>query len=163
MDSKRVRQLFLDFFREKDHKIVASAPLVNKNDPTLLFVNAGMNPFKDSFLGLKDPLAARIADTQKCLRVSGKHNDLEEVGIDSYHHTLFEMLGNWSFGDYFKEEAIAWAWELLVDRFKIDPGRLYVTVFGGDPGRWSGSRRRGCREMEKMDRRRQDSVLRQEG
>jgi len=132
MTSKEIRQQFLDFFKEKGHKIVPSAPIVNKNDPTLMFTNAGMNQFKDFFLGNKVPDNRRITDTQKCLRVSGKHNDLEEVGVDSYHHTMFEMLGNWSVGDYFKEEAIAWAWELLTDVFKLDKDRLYVTVFSGD-------------------------------
>lgn len=127
-----MRKTFLDFFAEKGHLIVPSAPLVNKHDPTLFFVNAGMNPFKDVFMGFKEPPAPRVADTQKCLRVSGKHNDLEEVGHDTYHHTFFEMLGNWSFGDYFKEEAIAWAWELLTKVYKLPPHRLYVTVFGGD-------------------------------
>src|SRR5690606_6862888 len=123
---------FLDFFREKGHAIVPSAPMVNKDDPTLMFTNAGMNPFKDYFLGHKPPVHPRIADTQKCLRVSGKHNDLEEVGQDGYHHTMFEMLGNWSFGDYFKEEAIDWAFELLTRRYKLDTDRIYVSVFGGD-------------------------------
>ncbi len=131
MKSSEVRQQFLSFFESKKHQIVPSAPLVNKDDPTLLFVNAGMNPFKEYFLGNKPAKTPRIVDTQKCLRVSGKHNDLEEVGIDTYHHTMFEMLGNWSFGDYFKKEAISWAWELLVDVFKIDPKSLYVTVFEG--------------------------------
>lgn len=130
--SNFIRQEFLNFFQEKGHKIVESAPLLVKNDPTLLFVNAGMNPFKDIFLGLKNPDATRVADTQKCMRVSGKHNDLDDVGHDTYHHTMFEMLGNWSFGDYYKQEAIAWAWELLTKRYEIDPDRLYVTIFEGD-------------------------------
>ncbi|MBC7425351.1 MAG: alanine--tRNA ligase, partial [Bacteroidia bacterium] len=130
--SLEIRQAFLDFFEEKEHKIVASAPIVVKNDPTLMFTNAGMNQFKDIFLGNKKAVSTRVADTQKCLRVSGKHNDLEEVGVDHYHHTMFEMLGNWSFGDYFKKEAIAWSWELLTERLGIDKDRLYVTVFEGD-------------------------------
>ena len=132
MNSTDIRQAFLDFFRLKQHEIVPSAPMVVKNDPTLMFTNAGMNQFKDVFLGNKEGKFNRIADTQKCLRVSGKHNDLEEVGHDTYHHTMFEMLGNWSFGDYFKHEAIAWGWELLTDVLKIDKDRLYVTVFEGD-------------------------------
>jgi alanyl-tRNA synthetase len=132
MTSAEIRQQFLDFFRSKGHDIVPSAPIVVKNDPTLLFTNAGMNQFKDYFLGNKVPKNPRIADTQKCLRVSGKHNDLEEVGVDTYHHTMFEMLGNWSFGDYFKAEAIAWSWELLTEVFKMDKDRLYVTIFEGD-------------------------------
>lgn len=132
MTSTEIRQTFLDFFRSKQHQIVPSAPMVVKNDPTLMFTNAGMNQFKDWFLGNEEPKWKRVADTQKCLRVSGKHNDLEEVGHDTYHHTMFEMLGNWSFGDYFKTEAIAWAWELLTDVYKIDKNRLYVTIFGGD-------------------------------
>ncbi len=132
MDSKQIRAAFLDFFASKSHQIVPSAPMVIKNDPTLMFTNAGMNQFKDIFLGNAPVKSPRIADTQKCLRVSGKHNDLEEVGHDTYHHTMFEMLGNWSFGDYFKEEAIDWAWELLVGRFNIPVDRLYATVFEGD-------------------------------
>lgn len=132
MTSSEIRQQFLDFFKSKGHAIVPSAPIVIKNDPTLLFTNAGMNQFKDYFLGNQTPTHTRIADTQKCLRVSGKHNDLEEVGVDTYHHTMFEMLGNWSFGDYFKAEAIEWSWELLTKVYKIDPNRLYVTVFEGD-------------------------------
>jgi alanyl-tRNA synthetase len=132
MNAQEIRQQFLDFFKDKEHQIVPSAPLVVKDDPTLMFTNAGMNQFKDFFLGTKDPSAPRIADTQKCLRVSGKHNDLEEVGLDTYHHTMFEMLGNWSFGDYFKKEAIAWAWQLLTEVYKLPADRLYATVFGGD-------------------------------
>src|SRR5215217_2936514 len=128
----QIRQQFLDFFASKQHQIVPSAPIVVKNDPTLLFTNAGMNQFKDYFLGNKIPERTRVADTQRCLRVSGKHNDLEEVGIDTYHHTMFEMLGNWSFGDYFKKEAIAWSWELLTDVFKIPKDQLYVSIFEGD-------------------------------
>lgn len=132
MTSTQIRQAFLDFFKSKGHYIESSAPIVLKNDPTLLFTNAGMNQFKDLFLGHKTIVHSRIADTQKCLRVSGKHNDLEEVGTDGTHHTMFEMLGNWSFGDYFKEEAIAWAWELLTDVYKIDKSRLYASIFAGD-------------------------------
>ncbi|WP_126244527.1 alanine--tRNA ligase [Chitinophaga rhizosphaerae] len=131
MTAAQIRQQFLDFFVSKGHHIVPSAPIVLKNDPTLMFTNAGMNQFKDIFLGNKQPQWTRVADTQKCLRVSGKHNDLEEVGIDTYHHTMFEMLGNWSFGDYFKEEAIAWSWELLTEVYKLPKDRLYVTVFEG--------------------------------
>ncbi len=129
--SKEIRAAFLDFFKEKQHQIVNSAPMVVKGDPTLMFTNAGMNQFKDWFLGNEPVKWKRVADTQKCLRVSGKHNDLEEVGLDTYHHTMFEMLGNWSFGDYFKEEAITWAWEFLVERMRIDASRLYATVFEG--------------------------------
>jgi alanyl-tRNA synthetase len=134
MESRVIRKTFLDFFAEKDHKIIPSAPMVLKDDPTLMFTNAGMNPFKDLFLGNSPVVHKRLADTQKCLRVSGKHNDLEEVGVDTYHHTMFEMLGNWSFGDYFKEEAIDWAWELLTERYKLNKEDLYVTVFEGDKG-----------------------------
>jgi alanyl-tRNA synthetase len=132
MTSHQIRQAFLDFFRSKEHLIVPSAPLVAKNDPTLMFNNSGMAQFKDFFLGNGTPPSKRIADTQKCLRVSGKHNDLEDVGFDTYHHTMFEMLGNWSFGDYFKKEAITWSWELLTDVFKLPKDRLYVSVFEGD-------------------------------
>jgi alanyl-tRNA synthetase len=132
MTAAETRKQFLDFFQSKGHTIVASAPIVVQNDPTLMFINSGMAPFKDYFLGNKPAPYKRIADTQKCLRVSGKHNDLEEVGVDTYHHTLFEMLGNWSFGDYFKKEAIAWSWELLTEIYKIDKDRIYVTVFEGD-------------------------------
>ena len=132
MTSEKIRQAFLDFFISKGHTIVPSASIVVKNDPTLLFTNAGMNQFKDYFLDNKKPPYKRVADTQKCLRVSGKHNDLEEVGVDTYHHTMFEMLGNWSFGDYFKEDAIAWSWELLTGVYKIPAEQLYVTVFEGD-------------------------------
>ena len=131
MKSQDVRKQFLDFFQSKGHTIVPSAPIVLKNDPTLMFNNSGMAQFKEYFLGNGTPKSPRIADTQKCLRVSGKHNDLEEVGIDTYHHTMFEMLGNWSFGDYFKKEAISWAWELLTEVYKIDKDILYVTVFEG--------------------------------
>ncbi|MDX9910103.1 MAG: alanine--tRNA ligase, partial [Mariniphaga sp.] len=129
--SAEIRNAFLEFFKEKNHRIVESAPIVVKNDPTLMFTNAGMNQFKDQFLGNEPVKYPRVANTQKCLRVSGKHNDLEEVGFDTYHHTMFEMLGNWSFGDYFKEEAIDWAWEFLVDRMGLPAERFYATIFEG--------------------------------
>jgi len=132
MTSKEIRKSFLDFFRDKSHTVVPSAPMVVKDDPTLMFINAGMNQFKDIFLGNDQPKDKRVVDSQKCMRVSGKHNDLEEVGHDTYHHTMFEMLGNWSFGDYFKEEAIDWAWEYLVDVLKIPKERFYATIFSGD-------------------------------
>lgn len=132
MNSKKIRSAFIEFFQNKEHQFVPSAPIVNKNDPTLMFTNAGMNQFKDYFLGNKPAPFSRVANSQKCLRVSGKHNDLEEVGIDTYHHTMFEMLGNWSFGDYFKKEAIAWAWELLTGVYQLPKDRLYVTIFEGD-------------------------------
>ncbi|MEE1096780.1 MAG: alanine--tRNA ligase-related protein, partial [Bacteroidales bacterium] len=132
MTSNEIRNKFLEFFASKSHTIVPSSAIVVKNDPTLLFTNAGMNQFKDIFLGNSTKSFLRAADSQKCLRVSGKHNDLEEVGRDTYHHTMFEMLGNWSFGDYFKKEAIAYAWELLTDVYGISKDMIYVTVFGGD-------------------------------
>ena len=132
MTNNEIRSKFLEFFESKNHHIVPSAPMVVKNDPTLMFTNAGMNQFKDIFLGNAEATYPRVSDAQKCLRVSGKHNDLEEVGHDTYHHTMFEMLGNWSFGDYFKREAIAYAWEFLTEVMHIDKNNLYVTVFGGD-------------------------------
>jgi len=131
MTAQDIRNTFLAFFEKKGHKIVDSAPIVIKDDPTLMFTNAGMNQFKDVFLGNQSPTHSRVVDTQKCLRVSGKHNDLEEVGVDTYHHTMFEMLGNWSFGDYFKEEIIKWSWEILTEIFKLPSEDLYVTVFEG--------------------------------
>ena len=150
MTSSEIRQQFLDFFKSKGHTIVPSAPIVVKNDPTLMFTNAGMNQFKDYFLGNEVPKATRIADTQKCLRVSGKHNDLEEVGVDTYHHTMFEMLGNWSFGDYFKSEAIAWSWELLTEVYKLDKDRLYVSVFEGDEKEGIPSSQIALKEWNKL-------------
>ncbi|MCY7420657.1 MAG: alanine--tRNA ligase, partial [Chitinophagaceae bacterium] len=150
MTSAEIRKHFLDFFVSKQHTIVPSAPIVVKNDPTLLFTNAGMNQFKDYFLGNKNPEHTRVADTQKCLRVSGKHNDLEEVGVDTYHHTMFEMLGNWSFGDYFKAEAIAWSWELLTEVYKIPKDKLYVSVFEGDEKEGLPASTIALREWQKL-------------
>ena len=132
LTAKEIRETFKRYFEEHGHHIVPSAPMVIKDDPTLMFTNAGMNQFKDIILGNRDAQWHRVADSQKCLRVSGKHNDLEEVGHDTYHHTMFEMLGNWSFGDYFKHEAIDWAWDLLVNVYGLDPKNLYATVFEGD-------------------------------
>lgn len=134
MEAKKIRSTFIEFFQSKQHQYVPSSPIVVKNDPTLMFTNAGMNQFKDAFLGNEIARYSRVANSQKCLRVSGKHNDLEEVGVDTYHHTMFEMLGNWSFGDYFKKEAIEWAWELLTEVYKLPKDRLYVSVFQGDTG-----------------------------
>ncbi|MEX2379530.1 MAG: alanine--tRNA ligase-related protein, partial [Vicingaceae bacterium] len=132
MTSKEIRESFFKFFQNKEHQLVPSAPIVVKDDPTLMFTNAGMNQFKDVFLGNKTAKHSRLVDTQKCLRVSGKHNDLEEVGVDTYHHTMFEMLGNWSFGDFFKAEMIPWAWEFLTEELGLAKDRLYITIFEGD-------------------------------
>ena len=132
MKSQDIRKAYLNFFESKGHLIVPSAPIVLKDDPTLMFNNSGMAQFKQYFLGNATPKSNRVTDTQKCLRVSGKHNDLEDVGFDTYHHTMFEMLGNWSFGDYFKKEAIPWAWEFLTEVLKLDKDRLYVAVFEGN-------------------------------
>lgn len=148
--SAEIRKQFLDFFQSKKHLIVPSAPVVLKDDPTLMFTNSGMAQFKDAFLGIKQPPALRVADTQKCLRVSGKHNDLEDVGHDTYHHTMFEMLGNWSFGEYYKKEAIAWAWELLTEVYQLPKDRLYVTVFGGDEGMGLGMDEEAKEEWSKF-------------
>src|SRR5678815_2533916 len=149
MTSSEIRQAFMDFFRSKGHEIVPSAPIVIKNDPTLMFTNAGMNQFKDYFLGNKQAPYSRIADTQKCLRVSGKHNDLEEVGVDTYHHTMFEMLGNWSFGDYFKKEAIEWSWQFLTSVLGLDIERFYVTILAGDEDVYLRRDGRACNEKKK--------------
>ena len=143
LTSAEIRQQFLDFFAEMGHTIVPSASLVPTDDPTLLFTNAGMNQFKDVFLGIGTRPYTRAADTQKCMRVAGKHNDLEEVGRDTCHHTIFEMLGNWSFGDYYKKEAIAWAWELLTDVWQLSKERLWATVFKDDKGRPGNGRGSG--------------------
>src|SRR6267143_856998 len=146
MNSKEIRKSFIHFFERLGHTIVPSAPVIPHDDPTLLFTNAGMNQFKDVFLGTGRRDYKRAVNSQKCIRVSGKHNDLEEVGRDTYHHTFFEMLGNWSFGDYYKKEAIAWAWELLTKEWKLDPTRLYATVFETDD-----EAERGWKEMTTID------------
>src|SRR5271157_1884849 len=150
MNSNEIRESFFKFFRSKNHAIVPSAPMVIKNDPTLMFTNAGMNQFKDIFLGNSPAKHPRVANSQKCLRVSGKHNDLEEVGHDTYHHTMFEMLGNWSFGDYFKKEAIEWAWELVVGKWKFPSNRLYATVYKPGPGEPSEFDQEAFDQWEKL-------------
>ena len=132
MESNKIRKAFIDFFKEKDHKFVRSSPVVPIDDPTLLFTNAGMNQFKSIFLDKKQPDFPRAVNSQKCIRVSGKHNDLEEVGVDTFHHTFFEMLGNWSFGDYYKAEAIKWSWELFTEVWGLDKNRLWVSVYHKD-------------------------------
>ena len=132
MNSREIRESFIDYFKGKGHKSVRSSSVVPSDDPTLLFTNAGMNQFKPIFLGEQKPVASRLVNSQKCIRVSGKHNDLEEVGLDTYHHTFFEMLGNWSFGDYYKEEAIQWAWALFTETWKLDKNRLWATVYNDD-------------------------------
>ena len=131
-DSKTIRKDFIQFFKSKSHKFVRSSPVLPIEDPTILFTNAGMNQFKKIFLNIEKPKYNRVVNSQKCIRVSGKHNDLEEVGVDKYHHTFFEMLGNWSFGDYYKKEAIVWSWELITEVWKLDKNRLWVTVYKSD-------------------------------
>ena len=132
ISSTEIRQQFIDFFKQKEHQLVRGSSVVPHDDPTLLFTNAGMNQFKDIFLGIRKPTYKRAVNSQKCIRVSGKHNDLEEVGVDNFHHTFFEMLGNWSFGDYYKEESIQWAWELLTKYWKLDKNRLWITIYKDD-------------------------------